>query len=743
MKKIIALLTLILTIPTVDAAKSIYVSQNGSDANDGSIKKPLKHLELALEQAAKITASGEPATIYLSDGRYNLNNGLSFTNKLKSSAKSPLKIMALPDSKPVLSGSKIIPSASWKSLSKDALKRVHPKVDTSKLIELDLKELGINNIQEFPNSFTTSWSSIDFFVDGVRMPISQFPNPTQKITPKSELGWLTCNGSKDECSFYYAEGGKPKDGISTNELDVDGTNRSLRWSNSIKAGHDLWLKGNFRVPWDPVSIKVKEINTDQKWIRFVEQPEGGMGSKYTAAVPDSKPVYRYGSGEETYFALNYLDEIDEPGEWAIDFKDAKLYFYPKSDIGKSEVMISDNKQPLLLFKDCSNITIEGVALDGNLGNGIEFQNASNITISGCDIRNISGNAIQMQQSKSISILSNDIKNTGSFGIYVEKCGNLAKIIDADIVIDNNHIYDMGKLAFNGGIGLMECCGVKISHNLIHDSPKNGIENRNSINILMEYNEMHNFALKSGDTGAVYSYGGWYTYGNVLRYNFVHHNVRTNGFYPDDGDCGDVMYGNIIQGCITAFMMGGGHDNLVYNNLVIDCDRVSFDNRGIARNYRLGTKYEKDLMRYKPQEGVWKEYGERLNKEFGFKTKLWEEVLKPEYEPERPRNSKFTDNILVKVGKVYFAEQGKSIEVAGNENLKTITEAQFADYSKLDLRTQNRFILAKMPDFNTIYPKIGLYKNNFRKFIPSREETGGLKNRLEKEGDKEDQLIFKK
>lgn len=60
---------------------------------------------------------------------------------------------------------------------------------------------------------------------------------------------------------------------------------------------------------------------------------------------------------------------------------------------------------------------------------------------------------------------------------------------------------MGLLAFNGGIGLLECAGFTISHNLIHDTPKSCIENRNGIKILIEYNEMHNIALKSGDTGA--------------------------------------------------------------------------------------------------------------------------------------------------------------------------------------------------------------------------------------------------
>lgn len=724
-------------------AHDIYLSPGGDDTNEGTRARPLATLYAAQKLARQIYIQkpSEDVVIYLGDGVYMGGSNYTFDNQDGGSEKSSLTICALPGEDPVIMGSRMIPVDAWQPLSRNASDRLHPAVNAKCLVELDLRQLGINSIEPFPDSFVNSWNTIDLFVDDERMPISMFPNAEQQLTSRSEKGWMTCNGSKDERSFYYGEGGRPKDGDTTNELESDGSQRAMRWAKSMAQGHDLWLKGNFRVPWDPVTLKVERIDTNEKWIRLIKQPAGGMGSKYSATVPDATVPHRYGSGDETYYALNYLDEIDEPGEWAIDFKDKKLYFYPKGDLDKSIVRISDNKAPLILMKNAKNVTFEGITFTGSLGYGIEVNQSENIKIVGCKLYNLSSTGIYINKSKRVNIQSNDIHDIGSFGVFVNQAGDLAKLDNAGILINNNHIYRMGQLAFNGGVGLFECVGVTISHNLIHDTPKNCIENRNSIQVLMEYNEMHNIALRSGDTGAVYSYGGWYTYGNVLRYNFLHHLARGNGLYADDGDSGDVMYGNIIHGAVNGFHVGGGHDNLMFNNLLVDCERINIDNRGIQRNYRLETNYEKNLLRFKPSQEPWLSWGKKLVEDFSYKTTLWAEVLQPEYGGEHPRNCVFKNNVLVKVKKKNVAEVGVSVEMVQNLELPTVAEANFFNYAEMDLRTNRQDILNQFPDLNEVFPKIGLYIDKYRKQIVSRKSSGGLNNRLEKEGDKEDQLIF--
>ncbi len=61
-------------------------------------------------------------------------------------------------------------------------------------------------------------------------------------------------------------------------------------------------------------------------------------------------------------------------------------------------------------------------------------------------------------------------------------------------------------------------------------------------------------------------------------------------------------------------------------------------------------------------------------------------------------------------------------------IKTIEEAGFYNYGNMDLRTDNPQVLEKFPDLNTIFPRIGLRRDEHRSEVPSRAEVGGLYNR---------------
>lgn len=176
----------------------------------------------------------------------------------------------------------------------------------------------------------------------------------------NDPGWVTCNGSKDNTLFFYGAGGSPVDGDTTNEVDLDGTQRAARWQASLSTGHEIWLKGLWRTPWEPHTIKVDAINLDDTSIRLAEQPPSGISSKYTRVASES-PLWRVGSGKEHWFALNLLDEIDQPGEWAIDFADRKIYYYPIAPIETLNIMISDRDMPVVRLQQASFITLAGLA----------------------------------------------------------------------------------------------------------------------------------------------------------------------------------------------------------------------------------------------------------------------------------------------------------------------------------------------------------------------------------------------
>jgi hypothetical protein len=727
-------------------AQDLYVAPNGNDKNNGSKEQPFASITAAKEairqMKQKNTLPAKGITVYIRGGNYLLNKTIELSKEDAGTATQPIVYKAYANEVTKLVGGVYVDTKSWKALNKQAAKRVHPKVDAKKLVELDVRKAGFEHTTAFApkNIFTADWFIIDLFANNKRQPIAQWPNPNENIRGKNDAGWTTCNGSKDNISFYYGKNGKPEDKDTINELDLDGTNRSERWAKALEKGNEIWLKGLWRVPWEPFTIKVKEIDTQEQSITLTEQPPSGMGSKYSAKA-NEQPLWRFGSGKENYFAINLLEEIDQPGEWALDIVDQKLYYYPPAAIESLNIMVSDMKAPLIKLNNTAFVQVEGLQLQGGLGNGIDIINSNNIIIAGCTINNVGATGISMIGGNNNKLQSNDIAETAGLGVELKNLGDRKTLTSSNIQIINNHIHHVGKLSYKQGISLSNCVGVLIAHNLIHDIPTASIRTDNINNCIFEYNEIHNIALKEGDTGVFYSYGGWSTYGNIFRYNFSHHTNRANGFYSDDGDSGDFYYKNIAQDCISGVKFGGGHDLLAENNLFIVSKDQTIDDRGKDRNYRLGTKYETNLTQFNLGQSPWKEYGEQLMKEHQLTTKLWTDVLTLEWKPELPNGSRMKNNVAVASGK--FQVKSGNVVNENNTSIKTIQEAGFYDYANMDLRSNNKDILAKFPELNEVFPTMGLQIDAYRKTIPTRKQTGGLNNRTSAEGiDTEDKMIDK-
>ncbi|MDP4226918.1 MAG: right-handed parallel beta-helix repeat-containing protein [Bacteroidota bacterium] len=725
-------------------SQNYYVSPSGNDHNPGTLQKPFATITKARDTVRKLKKNKSipngGITIFIRGGNYQFTSSFELTAEDAGEKNKPIRYQSYKNEKPSFIGGLLVDSKKWVPINSVARKRLHPGIDASKIYELDVSVMGLKNVARFApaNQFTTDWYIIDLYADQKRQPVSQWPDPGENIRGKNDPGWTTCNGSKNNCSFYYGWGGHPEDRDTTDEVDADGTNRARRWQNSINEGHELWLKGLWRTPWAPITTKVKAIHLEDQSIEFCEQPPQGMGSKYSP-VANNNPLWRVGSGKENWLAINFLDEINQPGEWALDFKDGKLYYYPPKPIGQLNMMIADMVMPVIRMQSTKYVQLNGISIEGGLGNGIEMDDCSNILIADCSIRNVGSTGICMNGGENNIIQSNDIYETGGWGMELKNLGNRFTLASSNVTIINNYIHHVGNLAFKEAVALENCVGVLISHNLLHDIPKGAIRTDNVNNCVFEYNEIHNIALKEGDTGVFYNYGGWSTYGNIFKYNFSHHTNRANGFYSDDGTSGDVYFKNIVQGAISAVKFGGGHDNLAENNLFIESHDQTVDDRGINRNYRLGTNYETNLTKFNINAEPWKSYGVKLKSSFNLTTNLWSDVLNPSWHPEYPNGCRMNNNVAVACGP--FVKKLGNVEISGNNTIQKLADAAFYDYPKMDLRTDNKLILEKFPDLNEVFPKIGLQKDQYRKTIPSREETGGLENRTKTDAlDTEDKMI---
>ncbi|MEI8087153.1 MAG: right-handed parallel beta-helix repeat-containing protein [Paludibacter sp.] len=718
--------------PTINTGANLYVATIGDDNADGSINKPWKTIAKAqvyirnLKSGAGLPANG--VTVWLRGGRYELASTLAFTAADNGTPDKPIIYRAYNNESVSVFNGKIIQPELWKPLSKDARKRVHPKVKADDLRELDISSLGVKNASILPDKFI-NWTLFDFVVDDARQPIAQWPNQSENIRGVNEPGSTTCNGSKDVVSFYYAFGGNPTDKDVTNEVDMDGTNRIERWKKSIENGHDLWLKGFWRIPWEAYTVKIAEINSLENWIKLAVNANQGMGSKYSPAADEAK-TYRVGDGKEKWSAINYLDEIDQPGEWAYDFKDKKIYYLPAKNLNKVTAYIADKSQAIITLNGVSNIQFIGITVEGSQGNGFDLTNSSNISVAGCTIRNVGTSGISENNGKNNTFQSNNIFETGGVGINILNTGNRASLTPANDKVLNNHIHHTGKLTYLYGVFVKNSIGITFANNLIHDIPAGGFSTLLINNCTFEYNEIHNVALKVSDMGAYYGYGGWTCYGNEIRYNFVHHLNRANGLYSDDGTSGKNFHHNIVQGAIKPFLFGGGHQNIGKNNLIIECSSsASVDDRGIARKYNISNNYGKAVRDMKPESEPWKSYGKQLMTTYGYAStdSLWKATLDTLWHAEYPNGCKLIDNVEVQA-KGFSKSKNGTVTISDNISIPKIADAGFKDYLNLDLQTTNAQIISKFPDLNIALPKIGLQVDVYRTSVVTRAETGGLFNR---------------
>lgn len=756
-------------VPTV--TQNVYVSPKGSDyLGAGTFQAPYRTLP-KVRSVLRDTYAERPeggTTVWLREGEYELSSTLELNELDSGTADRPVTYRNYPNEQAVITTARTIDPTLWQPLNPEAAARVNPAVYADQLIELDVQSLGLKNTSGFPGgtTFTKEWGIADLIVDGVREPISQWPNPQQKIG-KNRAGWVTMNGSADPQSFYYGEGGQPKDGITTDEVNADQTDRTARWQRSIEQGHDLYLKGFWRTDFDPVTSKVESIDNTRHIIRLVDMPEGGIGSKWSKEVPiaDSTPaisstpssinfpapssvtihndtyvtqdvyvahdvytqpsvpvspstvtsvtyqVYRVGTGTEEWQALNLLDEIDMPGEWALDFKDQKIYYYPDGDISKQNIIIADRTGPIIKLTNTSYLNFVGLTIEGGLNNGIEMQNSHHILLDNNTIRNIGGGGILDYYGHHNIIQNNTIYETGSFGISIGYAGNRDTLIPAQSVITNNHIHHTGTLIALEGLIITQSIGMTISHNLIHDVPKHGIRYVYNNDLLFEYNELHHISLEDGDAGAFYTAQDWTSYGNVLRYNYVHDSPRANGFYADDGDSGDTFTNNIVSGVSKAFLFGGGHHNRATGNVIVNATSgIQIDDRGIARKYTADSTHAEQLIAKNPLAEPWKSYGRVLADTYGYDTNLWKNILNPKWHPEYPNGTHFKDNAVVQSGALVIPKKG-AVVIQNNPRISSMQSAGLNPNTTNGIYTQNPTILAIFPTINQIYPQIGLQKDN--------------------------------
>jgi parallel beta-helix repeat protein len=679
--------------------KVFYLSLSGNDAWSGSLSDanstqtdgPLRSFEKAKQKMEEwIRQNNSPESnveIIIRGGAYTFNETLL----LKGYVNTKVNIIwkNYPGEKVQLVGGKEI-KGFHAVTDAVALSRINT-LYTKKIVELDLKAIGITDFGVITNR---GKPGMELFFDNKKMPLSRWPNQGwAKIADVPQTGELVNKGELPHMRF-----GIPV-GRHYGRFTYDG-DRQSHWSNISS----ISLHGYWTWDWFDEYLCIQSIDTVTKEI-FIKPPHSQYGL----------------CKEQRYYALNILEELDEPGEWYIDRERGKLFFWPPASLESGRTFASMLNQPLIQLQEAENIHIEGLFIEFSRGGGIVINDGKNNLVAGCTFDNLGEAAVNINGGVYNGVSSCDIHDMAGEAIILNG-GNRKTLTRGNNFAVNNHIHHFGEWirTYQAAVRISGV-GNRIAHNLIHNAPGLGIALTGNEHVI-EYNEMFDLALETGDVGAFYMGRDWTERGTIIRYNYFHdltgsgtHDV--NAVYLDDWASATTVQGNIFSHCARGIMIGGGRDNLVDNNIFIDCNiNMHVDSRGLgwAKYYFDGsdnTLFKRmDAMNYKQSP-----YAEK----YPILLSLYND------EPAVAKNNSIVHNITYK-GKWLDLYDGLDLTIVHAENNLVADVSQTQDNDK-DIIVKNNPGLynIKKHDFRVKskamkygfkpipYSEIGLQRDSFR------------------------------
>lgn len=657
----------------------LYVAPNGDDNWSGRLSipnakrtdGPFATLHRARDAIRELKRRGKfpknGVIVEVRAGIYELSTPIELTAEDGGPPNAPIIYRARKgETVRLLAGKRVV---NWQKVTDETVLSRLDRSVWDKIWQADLKALGITDFG------SPVGSGLELFFNDEPMTIARYPNEGfMRIVDVVEYDGHQIHGIKGSRTgrFHY-EGDRPK-----------------RWLGE----KDPWLHGYWFWDWSDQRHRLKSID-----------PE-----KQTLEVEPPYHYYGYRKGQ-WFYAYNILTELDTPGEWYLDRETGILYFYPPSDIRKGEAIVSVLPN-LLTIRDVSHVRWESFIMEGARGTVVTITGGNNVRIVGCVIRNSGGWAVRVDGGTNHAIVSCDIYGLGEGGIALSG-GERKTLTPANHLAENNHIYHYARWhrMYRPAIAL-DGVGNKARHNFIHDAPHQAIAFSGNEH-LIEFNLIERVCLESNDAGAIYSGRDWTWRGTVIRFNLFRditgfENRGCMGVYLDDMLCGTIVFGNIFERVTRAAFIGGGRDNIVENNIFVDCvPAVHVDDRAMGwASYHVDTTLKERLMAVPYKQPPWNErYPKLVN------------IL--EDEPAAPKGNTIRRNICVRGRWMDIEEKAKPYVLVEGNLIDAEPQELFLNPDKSDYRLKPNSPAVKIGFKPIPLERIGLYRDEWRTKLPPK------------------------
>lgn len=635
-RKIISLLLTVMTacsllaVPALaketddgSTAKVIYyVAKNGNDSNPGTIDEPFATIDKARDAIRDLKqTSGLPdggVTVYVREGVYERETSLEFTLEDSGEEDKRITYSAYPGEKVEITGGKYINGGDFKKVTdQKLLDRLYPEV-RDKLVYVNLKDYGYtdhgtwtamydNDGEKTSDKVYEPWElggetlmyavpGYMVFYDDEVLDIARVPN-------------RIASGENEGMWDYFKSGKR----ISTKTGDYGGTfvytdDRIDKWETY----EDVAVYGFWNTSWKFETSAIQSVDFSKQQITL----------RY--------PLGSFTDEGRRYVYLNVFEELDTESEYFIDKNTLNLYMLKSDKMNKARIGITKFGRDqmvdhLVYFNGASNITFRGFTVTLARTNGIYMKHTYNNLIDNCEVKNIGycgvgiggmnhntrgmsayglgaiykteymnymfeWNSIEDYYSKwetqNNGITNSVIKNTGGTGVVVTG-GNILECEPSGNYIENCEVAYTGRYMSCYGYGIdIAGCGVRASHNTLHDTPEAAFL-FNGTDMIIEWNDIYHCMIDGSDYAVFYSCG-WtneMNLGTELRYNYIHNIPNTNypgdqiaatdgistrhAFYNDNGQPFLKVHHNVVWDCPTGAFQAGCSENNYWDNIFVD------------------------------------------------------------------------------------------------------------------------------------------------------------------------------
>ncbi len=455
----------------------IFVSTKGNDKNNGSLSNPFKTINRALLLANNY--AGKNVSIQLIDGTYYLDN----TIVISAEHFSPI------------------------SLEIKAFKNEPVIISAGRRLQLKWTEYK-NGI--FQAKIPAGIGFERLYINGQLQVLARYPN--------------------------YDSSARIFHGVAADAISLE---RVRRWKDPAGGYVHALHAGE----WGGFHYKITGVNENGEL-----QLEGGWQNNRPA------PMHK-----QNRFVENIFEELDAPNEWFLDKKNNILYFYPPKNLRLETALVEvsglknsielhgtankplrnislnglnfthnersfmDTKEPLVrsdwtiyrggavLMDGTENCTVKDCGFTGLGGNAIMLSNYNrHDTISGCLVADIGASAICfVGNSNAVRSPLFKYEATIPYDKIDKMPGPQSNDYPQQCTVTDCLLHNLGDIEKQAtGVEIEMASEITVSHNSIYNTPRAGINIGDGCwgGHVIEYNDVFNTVLETGDHGAFNAWG---------------------------------------------------------------------------------------------------------------------------------------------------------------------------------------------------------------------------------------------